>query len=398
MLSIPAVSLLTLTLAAILSPFSQKYLSRSAPAEDFFFAPPGPASIPSIAVLVPAFNESHHAVPTITHLLEQVGPHGQIIVIADNCDDDTAARARQAGATVIERTDATSHGKGFALAFGVDYLRAAPPDVVVVIDADCFVTQGAIVAIACACQASGRPVQMPSLMHAGESAGLKFKIMEFAMRMKNFVRPMGSSQLGHVCHLMGTGMALPWNLISQARLATPNLVEDMVLGIDFALQGYPAVFFPDCQVTSDFVQNAEVVRVQKSRWEHGHLQVMRRCLPGLISNAWRRRDPALAVLAIDLSIPPVALYCLILSCVMGLTLLASLFWSVPFALIAILVLTACCFGLSVGVGWWYFGRHILSGKELLEAPRYMLWKLPIYLAFFFKRSVRWVRTDREDHK
>ncbi len=46
----------------------------------------------------------------------------QILVIADNCTDRTAERARQAGARVLERFDATHTDKGYALEYVIDKL------------------------------------------------------------------------------------------------------------------------------------------------------------------------------------------------------------------------------------------------------------------------------------
>ena len=68
-------------------------------------------------------------------------------------------------------------------------------------------------------------------------AGLRTRILEFAWRVKNQVRPKGTFRLGGACHLMGTGMALPWALISQANLATGHIAEDMKLGVDLTIAG-----------------------------------------------------------------------------------------------------------------------------------------------------------------
>lgn len=63
-------------------------------------------------------------------------------MVADNCTDDTARLASAAGAEVIERHDALLRGKGYALDFGVRHLAQQPPDVVIVVDADCQVAEG----------------------------------------------------------------------------------------------------------------------------------------------------------------------------------------------------------------------------------------------------------------
>src|SRR5579863_7161384 len=62
---------------------------------------------PPVAVLVPAHNESVGVLPTLANLQDQLCPHDRLLVVADNCSDDTAAVARAAGAEVIERNDPT---------------------------------------------------------------------------------------------------------------------------------------------------------------------------------------------------------------------------------------------------------------------------------------------------
>ncbi len=124
LLSIPILVLLTEVVAAIRLP------QRSARG-------PSNSARPRVSVLVPAHNESARIVPTLTDVLAQMGPGDRLLVVADNCSDDTASAARAAGAEVIERHDETNIGKGHALDFGIRHLSAAPPEVVIVVDADC---------------------------------------------------------------------------------------------------------------------------------------------------------------------------------------------------------------------------------------------------------------------
>ena len=71
-------------------------------------------------IIVPAHNEAAGIAATVASLraLDYPAAQFRILVIADNCTDDTAARARAAGATVLEREHATEKGKGYALAHG----------------------------------------------------------------------------------------------------------------------------------------------------------------------------------------------------------------------------------------------------------------------------------------
>ena len=60
---------------------------------------------PQVAVLVPAHNEQLVIEQTLRTLLPTLGENDRVIVVADNCDDETAILARQAGTTVVERND-----------------------------------------------------------------------------------------------------------------------------------------------------------------------------------------------------------------------------------------------------------------------------------------------------
>ena len=383
-IALPAISLLALTLAALGNAgAASATLAQSA------------VSPARVAVLVPAHNESSNLLPTVECLKRQLGPRDRLLVIADNCSDDTAELARGAGALVVERNNSELRGKGYALAFGVDCLRADPPDVVLVVDADCVVSDAAVACIAQHCLAAGKPVQMLNLMSAGSDAGLKLRVMEFAMLMKNLVRPLGSFRLGNACHLMGTGMALPWTLMSTARLATGHIAEDMKLGVDLAMAGYAPQFLPQVRVSSSFPLDSGVAKVQKSRWEHGHLATLTEELPTLALTALKSRKPALIVMAMDLMIPPVALYFLLLALAALLCFTAAAVWPAWYLAAGMVAVAVASTGLAIGLAWFRFGRHLLSVRELLSTPFYAVWKIPVYLAYFLKKRSGWVRTKRD---
>ena len=56
-----------------------------------------------VAAIIPAHNEGVRIAPTIEDIKLQLRENDQLIVVADNCTDDTAAQARNSGAAVVER-------------------------------------------------------------------------------------------------------------------------------------------------------------------------------------------------------------------------------------------------------------------------------------------------------
>lgn len=353
---------------------------------------------PRVAVLVPAHNESKGIVGTLNSLLPQLGEGERLLVIADNCSDDTAQVALEGGAEVVERNDCSRRGKGYALDYGISYLSADSalknPDVVVIVDADCVVTPGAIDRIARLSAAAGRPVQATYLMKAPKSAGATGLIAEFAWIVKNKVRPLGSHNLGLPCHLMGSGMALPWAALKSAQFVGGHIVEDLKMGLDFAHARIPALYCPDALVWSYIAVNEEGAATQRMRWEHGHLAVIFAEGPRLFFDGIRAARPDLLVLALDLCVPPLALLMLVFTALSGLCAMNALIYAslVPLLVSGILV---TMFAFAMGLCWWRFGREAVPVRGLIHLPLYVMQKIPLYLRFFFQRQKQWVKSKRD---
>src|SRR5260221_2028140 len=144
---------------------------------------------PRVAVLVPAHNEGNALLPTLADIKAQMGSSDRLLVVADNCTDDTLDVPAAAGAEVIDRNDPDRKGKGYALAWGLRHLGEDPPDVVVIVDADCRLADGAIDRLAATCAATHRPVQALYMMLAPDGSPINLRVAEFACRVKNWVRP-----------------------------------------------------------------------------------------------------------------------------------------------------------------------------------------------------------------
>ena len=360
-------------------------------------APASPAarrdgSSGNAAILVPAHNEESGIARTLALLLPQLAPGDRLLVVADNCDDATADCARAAGAEVIERFH-EARGKGFALAFGMEHLRQDPPAAVVIVDADCELAPGALDALLADLRRTGRPVQSLYLMLAPADAGVGRRLAQFAWRVRNAVRPSGWHRLGLPCQLMGTGMAFAWDMLRDAPLANASIVEDMKLGIDLARAGRPPVFCRAALVTSQFPDTSAASATQRTRWEHGHLETILREVPRMAAAAVARRDGKLLGMALDLAVPPLALFAGLLVLDWTLSVVAWAAGAAGALVILASVLPAIFLAVML-VGWHARGRDLVSFGELLAVPWYILAKIPLYVRFVFRRQRAWIRTDR----
>lgn len=352
----------------------------------------------TMAVLVPAHNESIGIVETLKCLKSQLGDQDQLLVVADNCTDDTADIARAEGAQVIVRTNESLRGKGYALDFGLQHLKQSPKsfDVLVIVDADCVIEGQDLIKLAQYTVAKKKPVQGLYLMYSKEKDSLKAKVAEFAWRVKNWVRPLGAAQLGMPSQLMGTGMAFPWGLIQHADLANGNIVEDMKLGIDFASLGYAPTFYPNAKIVSYFPVKAQTQQGQSKRWEHGHLSMILTEMPPLLLKGIKALNVKTIAMALDLSVPPLVLLVALLVCFALITNVLHLFFATANVAACLSIVSLLMVMVGVLSAWFRFGRDIISFKNLMFIPIYIFNKIPNHLSFFNKRQSTWNKTEREE--
>jgi cellulose synthase/poly-beta-1,6-N-acetylglucosamine synthase-like glycosyltransferase len=347
-----------------------------------------------VGVLIPAHDEEDALPAMIPKIRPQLRDEDRLLVVADNCSDSTAVLAEGLGAEVVVRTDPANRGKGFALDRGIRHFAGDPPEIVVVIDADCTLSDFAIDRLAEMCRATNRPVQALDLMLSGPGATQVTRLREFAWRVKNEIRPRGLSSLGLPCQLMGTGMAFPWELIARANLATGALVEDLKLGLELAADGHPPVFCPAAVVSSEFPATGEGSRSQRLRWEQGHLRLIAAEIPGFLASAIRRRNVNLLVLALDAAVPPLSLLSMT---VLFFLLLGAGAWRMGMGSTVFVISLMAIIGLTMAtIGCWLkVGRDLLPLTSVFSIAGAILTKIPFYCRILIQRNRHgWVRTDR----
>jgi cellulose synthase/poly-beta-1,6-N-acetylglucosamine synthase-like glycosyltransferase len=346
-----------------------------------------------VAVLVPAHNEELSIDKTLFSILPQLEATDRLIVVADNCSDRTADIARQAGAEVTIRTNQALRGKGYALEHGLEFLeQTQPPDVVVLIDADCQLENHCIDRLVRRCSQTMRPVQAAYLMNPPRPPQKMASMVAFAWKVKDLVRPLGWYRLGFPCQLAGSGMAFPWQIVRSTNLASSHLAEDLKQGLDLALIGKFPLFCPDAIVTSNVIAGGKVGGAQRARWEHGSLETAVHYLPKLLIRFLKTWSFQILAMAMDLAVPPLALLALLLG---SYTFCAAAFLIVGGGAPIIMASILCIlFSATIFVAWYTYGREFLPLRWLIFAPIYAVTKIPLYIRFFFDRQREWIKGSR----
>ncbi|MBX2809209.1 MAG: glycosyltransferase family 2 protein [Cellvibrionaceae bacterium] len=347
------------------------------------------------AILIPAHNEEDVIAATLSSVMHQLQPEDEVVVIADNCTDNTAEIARSFGVTVLARHSLTHKGKGYALAYGLNYLKTRSVDCVIMLDADCLLEDAGRDCLLEQVLLTAKPVQSLYLMqHKGGELSVSKKVSEFAWLIKNKLRPLGLKNLGGPCQLMGTGMAFPVPLIYNTELASGCIVEDMKLGLDLALAGQAPKFTLAAGVVSYFPESTEVSEGQKSRWVQGHMQMIVQYAPRLLLKFLKTGDIQRLLMALDLLIPPLMLF-LVMSLVVFMfsavvALLVGGSVSLYLAALAMVFLIA-----GIYFSWLFEGRNIISGRELLSGVLQLLKKFSVYTQVLTDKRREWNKTSRK---
>lgn len=347
------------------------------------------------AVLVPAHNEEKLIASTVTALRQSHYPNEMldIIVIADNCDDDTALIARAAGATVLERTDTENRGKGQALDWALreyaDRLRDA--SYITVVDADTLVD----------------PLYFREVNHnfhyddvsviqgyygvSNIESNWRTGLSEIAFAVSHHLRPLGRNVIGGTAGLKGNGMSFHSSLLLEIGWPAHSVVEDLELTVILLKRGIQVKYVPGAKIAAEMVTRGSAATTQRMRWEGGRGKVVAKYAPTLLYDAiFKLRFAALECL-LDLLFPPLAMFLFGSLALLGGSVLLGVDFLIAMALTPFVVV-----GSHVVLAMLHRGVPLSAWKALLSVPLFLTWKLCVYAKMAVAGSGgAWIRTLRE---
>lgn len=345
-----------------------------------------------VVVLVPAQNEETGIAETVGALRRQdyTDELLEVLVIADNCSDATAERARAAGALVWERDAADDPGKGQALNWAIHRLWTERPrtEVVAIVDADCEASPNLVRAMADAIANGAQAVQADYRV-ANPAAAPVASLRSAGFRLKHVIRARGRQRLGLSCNLFGTGMAFSTLLLREIRWPG-SVTEDTEFFLRIIAAGFRVVYVDDGFVTSRMPETAEEADQQQLRWETGNAELARRQLIRMVGSGVVRRDIQRLGAAAELAAPSQTLLAVGNLALFARSLLIRGRWTLALPVVTALGQTAYVLGGLAAAGG--------AQTPLRAAPH-----LPRFLASRSKVLVRvsmgkgasqWVRTPR----
>jgi 1,2-diacylglycerol 3-beta-glucosyltransferase len=345
-------------------------------------------------VLIPAHDEEDgiRAALEALAICEYPSHSRRTVVIADNCTDRTAERARDGGAEVWERLDSSRRGKGEALIWAFDRLKAEASafDAVVLLDADCIASTNLLGAIDQRLRSGTSALQVNYVVGNPESSvasALRFG----AFALMNTVRSLGKQRLGLSCGLAGTGMAFAADLLDREPWTATGLTEDAEYHLRLVLAGERVEFLEDASVSSPMPTSLRGSSDQQARWEQGKLHLIGRWSPRLLRSGLARRDIVQIHAGLECLVPPQSLIAAgsILSLLAG-----SLLRSKPLVALSAATLGAQLVFVLAGLRLVRAPAQVY--RALLAAPALIAAKVILYARLLGGRGpTAWTRTERE---
>jgi cellulose synthase/poly-beta-1,6-N-acetylglucosamine synthase-like glycosyltransferase len=348
-------------------------------------------------VIVPAHNEAEGIHHTVINLRQLDWPAElfRVVVVADNCTDDTARVAREAGAIVVERKDPDNRGKGYALDFIFRWSRASNlARAVVVVDADSRASANLLGAYAARIENGSHAVQA----HYGvlnTSASWRTRLMAIALGAIHKVRSRARERLRLSCGIRGNGWCVTHALLAQIPYKAYSLVEDVEFGVDLGLAGHRVAYCDEAHVNGEMVTTESAARSQRQRWEGGRFQLIRSRVPTLLRRAVSPPSLVCLDLAVDLLILPLSYIALSAVGVLILALGLLLISRSPLNLGILTLAVSNCVALAAYVcrGWALSGVGLRGVWDFLRVPGFIFWKLVLLISG--PKTTAWIRTRRE---
>ena len=228
-------------------------------------------------LIIPAHNEESVVVNLIESLqkLDYSKDAYDIYVIADNCTDNTAKVAKDAGAIVYERHDEAHKTKGYALQWFLDQKikEDAPYDAFCIFDADNIVDVNFLkVMNKKLCQGEDvvqgyKDIKNPS--DTWVSAGYAI----FYWTMHRFYH-LARYNIGLSPLMNGTGFMVKFDVIKPNGWDTKTLTEDIEFSLKRIIKGKKLGWARNAIVYDEQPVGFKQSWIQRERWTVGHMQCL----------------------------------------------------------------------------------------------------------------------------
>jgi 1,2-diacylglycerol 3-beta-glucosyltransferase len=385
--------LLALVALLFLLPSISDVISLLVPSATNDVPPAGdPTVLPRMLILIPAHDEEILIDACLESLQRLAYPSDRrdVLVVADNCTDATAARVRSRGITCLERTDATQRGKPWAIAWALERITVSDYEAIVILDADSLIDARFLHAIARRSPLASKVVQgYIDVSNPEESAVTRMARVWSAVRFDviNAVKVRAGLNVP-----LGDGMCIGSGVLAEHGWSAFSLSETWEIYASMTAVGVRCVGASDAHLSAQEARSLKQSASQRKRWTAGRLAVLARYAPEILRSRRIRARQKLDCIAEMTSLGPAA-HLGVATVLAAGALLGGIPFAVPVAAMLLASLIRPVTYTSIALA-----RDPAPGRAIRAfafLPFYVLWRLAIQVSAMtrFGQSP-WVRTSR----
>lgn len=367
-----------------------------------------PKKLHKFAVLIAARNESLVIGELIRSIKRQNYPQEllDVIVVADNCTDNTAEVARECGAICYERFNQEQVGKGYAMDYGFRMIEQNQPDAgyegYFILDADNLLDPNYVAEMNKVFDKGFRVItsyrNSKNYDSNWISAGYSLWFLREAKYLNNPRMLLKTS-----CAVSGTGFLIHSDIIKKSEGWKYHLLtEDIEFSIDSVIQGERFAYCGDAILYDEQPCTFQQSWTQRMRWAKGFYQVLGKYGKDLVKSIFKKGHVSFAAYDMLMTITP-AVFVTVASVlvntvalIFGLTQTVVNPMLIPHVLNSLVLLVVdfylmlFAFGLLTTITEWK-RIHCKAWKKIwytFTFPLFMLTYVPIAIVALFKK-VEW---------
>lgn len=347
-------------------------------------------------VIVPAYNEELLLEKLLKSLAQQDYQSNlmSVVVVADNCSDETAKVGRENGALVLERRDHDHRGKGYAIKHVLDNTSLKEYDAIFIVDADSVVASDTLKNLDLTIQGGARIIQCYNGLANPDDSWFT-RLMDVSRTFGNEILGPGKEKMALSSSLMGNGMCFVRDVLAKYGWHAFTVGEDVEYFANVSLQGERVSFTNKARVYHRESVDLQQATPQRLRWSSGRFAVAAKYGLRLLFYGFTRGRLLLIDAALQLILPNPSLgisltVMLFLFCVISPHLPYRWFFLSLFLILSIL---------QVGfflIGVLYVRDKLKKLMAIFLAPVFLFWKSGLdFLSIIGIGRKSWVRTERK---
>ena len=357
------------------------------------------------AIMISARNEENVIATLVNSIHHQDYPQElvDVYVIADNCTDNTASAAEEAGAIVFVRNDLEKVGKGYALDYAINRIFKEKGedyyDGFMVFDADNILDTNYISAMNRTFSDGHRII---TSYRNSTNYGTNWITAGYALWYIRESKFLNHSRmlLGSGCAISGTGFLVHKDIIKEmGGWKYFLLTEDIEFSVANSIKGEKIAFCSDAILYDEQPQTFMQSWKQRLRWARGFLQVFGKYGSNLVKSIFKRNGRT--CFDMSMTVLPAIFATLVLIVINAVTAVAAV------------INGESCLPIFISIGQWICGVYLMlflmgmittiaerkhihtSGwkkfKYMFTFPIFQFTYVPVSIAAIFKK-VEWEPT------